>query len=436
MRGFIFYLPNNGTGQPPPASSSVWDLGDAGNWKSKHGYPVYAVPSSIGEEMIHQSSLYSGNMTSVPYGHQISESPGIDPRDYVRIYAELHVSSVPAIPSYPILLVIIVAVLFVMVGLTSVSMHIIWRARRKALRRRVANGEVNLEALGIKRLTVPREHIIALPLFTYSFQEESKLTPVSQHSKKGSTSTITTSEHDDASEGLNANCGSRYQDNPPSLVSIVDDTVSIPDSTLAHKCRTYSQPTCPICLDDFESGKTPIRELSCGHIFHPDCIDSFLSNNSSLCPMCKKSALPKGYCPMTITNTMVRRERNIRRLRSRVMFSDDEGSVESDNARSRIRRYQAHLRMVLHSPAPQSNGEAIMAPLYPQSAIMTSALSAGTNVSVLGNVVPETLDPGQHVAQQRIRELAQFPDSDAIETQRSRCKFFFLQGRTITDSFI
>lgn len=93
---------------------------------------------------------------------------------------------------------------------------------------------------------------------------------------------------------------------------------SVVSPSVAQHSQAYSQPTCPICLDDFEAGETLVRELPCHHIFHPDCVDTFLLNNSSLCPMCKVSTLPKGYCPANITNAMVRRERNIRRLRDRV----------------------------------------------------------------------------------------------------------------------
>ena len=44
--------------------------------------------------------------------------------------------------------------------------------------------------------------------------------------------------------------------------------------------------TCAICVDDFKE-KVEVRELPCGHIFHPECIDEWLSNYSSMCPLCK-----------------------------------------------------------------------------------------------------------------------------------------------------
>jgi hypothetical protein len=87
-------------------------------------------------------------------------------------------------------------------------------------------------------------------------------------------------------------------------------------NNIAHEVSFY-QPTCPICLDDFVPAETIVRELPCKHIFHPECIDPFLRANSSLCPMCKKSTLPAGYCPVQVTNIMVRRERLIRRMRQR-----------------------------------------------------------------------------------------------------------------------
>jgi len=81
--------------------------------------------------------------------------------------------------------------------------------------------------------------------------------------------------------------------------------------------------------------------LPCLHVYHPDCIDSFMEKQSSLCPLCKASALPKyvihilfllqdwsersniiqstsrGYIPIKLTNSVVRRERLLRRSRGR-----------------------------------------------------------------------------------------------------------------------
>ncbi len=83
----------------------------------------------------------------------------------------------------------------------------------------------------------------------------------------------------------------------------------------AHYYLPHSGQHVPSALMISFRAVTTIRELPCLHFLHPKCIDSFLSNNSSLCPMCEKSTLPLGYCPVKITNTMVTREHAIRRMR-------------------------------------------------------------------------------------------------------------------------
>jgi hypothetical protein len=153
------------------------------------------------------------------------------------------------------------------------------------LRRRVMNGEVNLEALGIKRLTIPLYHIQTFPLFTYNYNPPILSPPTSPRSIKS-----------------------------PSRTSFDSGPLSASHHRGTRSDRLDYQPTCQICLAEFQSKVTIIRELPCGHIFHPECIDQFLSEMSSLCPLCKASMYPRGHCPK-ITNSMVRRELGTRRLR-------------------------------------------------------------------------------------------------------------------------
>ena len=49
---------------------------------------------------------------------------------------------------------------------------------------------------------------------------------------------------------------------------------------------TERDTTCCVCVDDFKPGQE-VRQLPCQHIFHPSCIDKWLSDHSSVCPLCK-----------------------------------------------------------------------------------------------------------------------------------------------------
>ena len=43
--------------------------------------------------------------------------------------------------------------------------------------------------------------------------------------------------------------------------------------------------SCAICIEDFASGNV-LRRLSCGHLYHRDCIDKWL-DRKPICPLCK-----------------------------------------------------------------------------------------------------------------------------------------------------
>ncbi|KAJ1993447.1 hypothetical protein H4R33_000640 [Dimargaris cristalligena] len=49
--------------------------------------------------------------------------------------------------------------------------------------------------------------------------------------------------------------------------------------------------TCTICLDDIAKGQT-VRQLPCLHIYHVECIDEWLVQKSSACPLCKADCAP------------------------------------------------------------------------------------------------------------------------------------------------
>ncbi|KAF2200653.1 hypothetical protein GQ43DRAFT_417529 [Delitschia confertaspora ATCC 74209] len=304
-KAFIVYQPGNSTDVPPPMNDPSWGLGDGGSWKRANPFPVYAISSIYGAIVMKELKLYSGNVTEAPYGNTLLSiyNPS-SPTDYIRLWATVNTGSGTELPSLWVFLVIVLGLLIAIVGATSFFMHLVQRRRRNDLRQRIVNGEVDLEALGIKRLTVPREYLEQMPLHTYVPRCEP-----SEVEKEGVPDDPRTSPPD-TSSAVRADTGLKTPAPLPSNAHASADMAPPAPSA-------FSQPTCPICLDDFEPSATQVRELPCRHIFHPDCVDTFLLSNSSLCPMCKTSVLPAGSCPAKITNVMVRRERMIRRMRER-----------------------------------------------------------------------------------------------------------------------
>ncbi|KAI1378529.1 hypothetical protein F4677DRAFT_411158 [Hypoxylon crocopeplum] len=325
IRAMLVYLPDGDTNQPPAVDDEAWDLGDGGAWKATNRYPVYAIPSTSGKQMMRQLSLYSGDLSQVPFSNQIMSTYSPNPADYVRVWTELTVVTISTTLPLWAFILIILGVIVVVIGSTSLLMHLVQNRRRAALRRRVMRGEVNLEALGIKRLTVPFDHIQTFPLFTYNYDP-----PLASPSSTKFPQKNGRRSSEASGVAINVRSSTRNEKN---------------DSAIDY------QPACIICLEDFESRKTIIRELPCGHIYHPECIDEFLSHLSSLCPSCKASMLPVGYCPQ-ITNSMVRREFGTRRLRSRGAVIH----VDVERGRRRLSSWSSSMKKhicPLSSPKPE-----------------------------------------------------------------------------------
>lgn len=234
-------------------------------------------------------------------------------------------SSGPALWAY---FLIVIGALLLIFGSVSMFMHLMQRRRRISLQRRVESGEVDLEAMGIKRVTVPSDHVKGLPLFTYQSEPDMMSAPPTPHGPGHGTLTPRSARSSRRSRRAEQNSDVASQFGSRSVRSLRSKRSSVAGS--ADTTATNNQPKCQICLESFEHRITIIRELTCGHIFHPECIDEYLIRNSSLCPICKQNMLPPGYSPK-ITNAMVRRERALRRLRQRVDL--DDSSLETGHVK-------------------------------------------------------------------------------------------------------
>ncbi|KAI4731698.1 hypothetical protein E4T49_00366 [Aureobasidium sp. EXF-10728] len=296
---FVFYVPDQINAPLASANSPTWDLGDGGHWRSQTAYPVYAVASQVGQMTIQQLSLYSGNADSV-LSPQLLAIHNISSDAHLRLLINITTTSSGGtnLPSIWIFLLIILAILIVLIGSLSLTMHIIQRKRRNDLRARIARGEVNIEALGLGKLTVPQELIDQMNTYT------------------------------------------------PSANSVV------PEKGSSQASPPLEQSTCAICLDDFTESECQVRELPCRHVFHNTCIDLFLLDTSSMCPLCKQSVLPKGYVPGKITNAHVRRERYLRRNAARRARHAAAGS-QTPNA-SNLMLFGSQARGSTNASAPPS----------------------------------------------------------------------------------
>ncbi|KAJ2334051.1 hypothetical protein GGI00_002033 [Coemansia sp. RSA 2681] len=86
--------------------------------------------------------------------------------------------------------------------------------------------------------------------------------------------------------------------------------------------------TCIVCIDDFVVG-SKMRILPCGHNYHIECIDPWLTTKSSLCPLCK-------YDTRGVLTDLERSLSGPRILASRRMFGNaiDSSSLYSDSESS------------------------------------------------------------------------------------------------------
>lgn len=88
VKALLVYQPGTSAAMPPPMNDASWGLGDGGGWKSSNNFPTYAIMSVSGSIITKQLSLYSGNITDAPNGHELSSM--FSPTDYVRLWATVN----------------------------------------------------------------------------------------------------------------------------------------------------------------------------------------------------------------------------------------------------------------------------------------------------------------------------------------------------------
>ncbi|KAK1149544.1 hypothetical protein N8T08_005093 [Aspergillus melleus] len=325
----VFYIPGSNDTKPPTEDSSVWSLRDK-EWKRRNKYPVYAIPGPAGATIMRQLSYYSGN-SSRPYNESmefLQEGQG-ETRLFALINLDRGGKKMPSLWGFILAIVGTVLVLSVILLL---CYQIVQKRRRESLQRRIEAGEADIEHLGLHQLKVSQEVLDTFPVYAYPDLEAlSDSDTQSRLGDDGSTHQLDKVEEEP--ENTDTDSQTRIRTDP--AVHNVQGRVEIGEkevspnqeddisSSSQHQTQittpsprnrfSHSQTTCAICLDDFVPNVAIVRELPCGHIFHVECIDTSLEQNSSLCPLCKKSVVPPGSYPVPVTNRMVHLDYMLRR---------------------------------------------------------------------------------------------------------------------------
>lgn len=308
------------------------------------------------------------------------------------------------LPRLWIFVLCVLAGVLLLIILLSLFLNVALFVRRRNLRRRILAGEVNLELLGVKRLTVPQEVLDKIPVHVYT------------HGEQRFTSTSISTP--------NTNKSKSWKSRPLS----VNTNSSKTEESDSSKIDGYFQTDCPICLEDFVPNETNIRELPCKHIYHLECIDPFLKTRSSLCPLCKTSTLPQGYFPssLQLTNATVRRERE---MRMRARSSHANQANDSAPTSSRIRRRLFHIsedeesqdqRSTSATNLPQNETSAQQRLPNSTSTIAETEIESGQEGVIVNTPVGVAAAPGSAVpaAQGGFESLAITEEEEAAAVNR------------------
>ncbi|KAJ3011607.1 hypothetical protein HKX48_006753 [Thoreauomyces humboldtii] len=92
----------------------------------------------------------------------------------------------------------------------------------------------------------------------------------------------------------------RYSSQPVSMLPAPNPTLDLaalmeryPTQKFGQVALTYTgDPSCTICLEDFERD-TIVRCMPCGHAFHTDCVDKWITEQSAVCPLCRRDLVEK-----------------------------------------------------------------------------------------------------------------------------------------------
>ncbi|KAL4751274.1 hypothetical protein BDW72DRAFT_174052 [Aspergillus terricola var. indicus] len=345
----VFFLPASDDTKPPPPADSTWLLHDGSAWESENMYPIYAIPGPAGIALMGQLSWYSNNRT-LPQ-EQNTEFVALSKNEpwklqlFSVIDLEKHGRKTPSVLGF--LLAILGSILVICLILLLLY-QLLQRRRRENLQRQLEASAMDHQPYDLRPFSVPREFLARFPLYVYpgldgsdnhgshlnsgrcdsrdrtdmvqgaateQMEAEKVDAEAEAHITKYSSS-VRVEETPVAEQGpKTANARSGNIPPPPCPYGPFPPTTADSELCCPRHIKRLSHPQtlCAICLDDFIPASSTVRELPCGHIYHPECIDVSLTQSSSLCPLCKKSVLGPGFFPMSIPDAVYGRD-NMRDL--------------------------------------------------------------------------------------------------------------------------
>lgn len=91
----------------------------------------------------------------------------------------------------------------------------------------------------------------------------------------------------DVSEGVD----SRMLPAPPECNDAEAILQSLPLSSFEMVTDTFSDGQCAVCLCEFAARQQILQLPDCRHIFHKDCIGSWVRCDQTTCPLCRRSLI-------------------------------------------------------------------------------------------------------------------------------------------------
>lgn len=150
--------------------------------------------------------------------------------------------------------------------------YFVWRSYR-AYQNRPLPPPPAPQVVELGPITVPRSVVEALTTFTWQGAEHSPDIAARRRPDEPVAAPVADEVHSGTGEPESAG------------TSLAHDQIE-PSANL-YQTR-FSQTQCSICIEDFVTGSSRVREMPCGHIFHPECIDQHLTQRGTRCPNCQQ----------------------------------------------------------------------------------------------------------------------------------------------------